>query len=278
MRVLLMLFVVVVACAQQPEADLTRDEFEDRIFGEATQQKALEEDELVRQCMVGQGFEYLPTQMIGESNDPLPGVQDEDERIAQIGSGLVAGAMGRLETLESETAQPDESEESEEPQSEQFYEALTDAVVLDGVEVEGGCVAWAQQEYVELHPELTLQAEIAEAYSQTMADALTSARMEVVNAEWADCMALAGFDGLMELGDQYTLINERIRQSMEAESVSAQQRELEVALAFDIEISLANLECVQEVDEVRTSILADRFARFVEENRVSIEDWVQATD
>lgn len=278
MRVLLMLFVMVAACAQPSEAAMTRDEFEDRIFGEATQQRALEEDELVRQCMVGQGYEYLPTQTIADSNDPLPDVQDEDERIAQIGSGLVAGAIGRLETRPSDSVQPNESEQSQEPQSEQYYDTLSGAVVLDGVEVQGGCVAWAQQEYVELHPELTLQAEIEEAYSQTMADALTSAKMELVNTEWTDCMALAGFDGLMELGDHYALINERIRQSMEAESVSAQQRELELALAFDIEISVANSECVQEVEELRTSLLAEHFASFVEENRIAIEDWVQATE
>lgn len=257
---------------------MTRDEFEELIFEEASQQRSLEQEELVRECMARQGFEYLPIQQTEQVRDPIPGVENEAERIAKIGSGLTAAAIARLERLANGEPTPNANEPPGQEQSDAYYEALSVVVTIDDEDVEGGCIAWAENEYVDRHPEVVIQAEIEEAYAKAMSDALNSVQMSEVNARWADCMTEAGYAGLMELGDHYRLINDRIQEAMDEEAESAQLRELDQVLAFDVAISQSNHACVQMVEEQRQSILSDRFARFVDENRSLVDSWSQATE
>lgn len=270
---------LIVACGDPTQATMSRSEFEDAILVPASDREVVEM-ELVGDCMRLQGFDFQPSLEAQETRmiDPLPGVTDINERVERIGSGLVAATQLQLTLENSDTSAVGTQEENLPEFDADYQRALMSEAIVDGAAIDGGCIAWAANEYLERNPDERLRIEVEADYALKMASAREDAVMAALNVEWASCMAGYGFDGLSEPGDHYAAIRLRINDAVNSDDERQRASLLEAALEFDIEISTANLDCFRQIEDARAAVLTDYYSTFLQENQEPVAALMRQAD
>lgn len=262
---LLPIFLLATGCSE-PETRVTVDEIE-ALLQESEQQERLRTialDDMVTGCMAENGFDFKTPDRDAVRIDLAPGL-DRDQRIASIGSGMVAYELWRLDQEDASSDQPavDVAVDSDPAEDQEYWDTLHESVEVDGAVVEGGCTGWAEEEYLRLHPEWELRMELSVAYADYMTPAFEDLRLRELDDEWASCMAADGFGGYHRLGDQFDDLSRGIAEIVRPELSRDEQRtRLEALKEFDIEVTVAAERCSNQIQDRRKEIFSEYSADF----------------
>lgn len=255
------LTLAMTACSEA--APITSNDLESIIQESEAQDHARTQklDDLTIACMARNGFDYSGPNREAFDIDLAPGLELE-EQLAMIGSSAVATEIWMIDEGNDLLAAMEGSSETHRSQlGEAEWTALHETATVDGTAIEGGCVRWAETEYVRLHPEYPARVDLNDAYGTYMVAADEDPRVADIHDTWSVCMTGEGFDGYHEIGDQHADIQRRIEalyaQNPEASDVRA---ELLVLQQFDIEVSQAAYRCWNLVEADRQAVL-DEYAR-----------------
>jgi len=220
-------------------------------------------DDLVISCMTQNGFDYTgPTRESG-GVDLAPGLSGV-ERIQAIGSETVAGSLWMMDQDPQELT-PQDSATSDTSHDEAFWDTLQEAVTMGGETIPGGCVRWAEGEYLRLHPEYSIRMSLNVAYGEHMSAAYQDVRLVALFDEWAACMAADGYSGYHEPGDHMDDLERRVAEIRASSSNEDEIRQrLEQLKLFDIEVTLSAYSCWEQIENRRDEILAEYARSFAE--------------
>jgi hypothetical protein len=260
-------------------------------LAERVRQEDRARQELVRDCMTDQGFEYVVHVAAGQVVSPtgLPtDLSDEDFR-RQYGYGIATGFeaifSGRGGPPPDEPEDPNIAIVAAMSESERgaYEQALHGSATTDG-EV-GGCEgeAEAATDRTALLME-QLGDDIQDLWARVGADA------RVVDAEraWADCMADAGYD----YADEQAIRDDILRRLNPINDAAAgqdieegrmtyregmeltddQQAELADLRGYELAVANADQDCRVDLDEVRRDVQDEYEAAFVADHRDQLDD------
>lgn len=311
------LALVLAGCSGSPSAEPTADtgpiqELFENVMGDWNEDDYTAEmrriEELVAECMAEQGFDYIPvdySSQVGFSSDDLEVEWGTLEFAELYGYGATTDPWGSLE----EQAPGDEWEDPNWPmveamsESEQtaYYEALHGPMDFEeGDEVEweynweeAGCHGWAQHEIQggEDNPWeddrfAGLQQEMELMWENVQADP----RLTEIEAEWAACMADAGYPGFTQVHEAEESIYEASNEVWEnasgdlppdapeeawADAEAAAQAELSALTEREIATAVADYTCRAEVDydAQRRAVELEYEQDFFDTHRTELEEW-----
>lgn len=277
------LVLIAAGCATQ--TTVTAREVETIIQESEAQDRArtIELDNLAVDCMIRNGFQYRGPTRESMEIDLAPGL-DEEARIAAIGSGAVEFELWMLDQVADPFGVESEMDDGADPrdsrasaEDEAFWNTLHEEVTVDGETIVGGCVRWAEEEYIRQHPEYLTRRGLLEAYGSHMRGAYDDIRMSVVNDKWSTCMASEGFGEYHEIGDQHDDIRRRIDAVLGSHVDPNRVRaELEDLKRFDIAVSTAAYGCWTEVEAQRQGILAEYAGVFADIHQVELAELAES--
>lgn len=220
-------------------------------------------DDLVISCMAQNGFDYAgPTRESG-GVDLAPGLTGV-ERIQAIGSETVARSLWLMDHDPEEFASQD-SAPSDAGYDKVFWDTLQEAVTMGGETIPGGCVRWAEGEYLRLHPDYSIRMSLNVAYGEHMSAAYQDVRLVALFDEWAACMAADGYSGYHEPGDHMDDLERRVAEISASISNEDEIRQrLEQLKLFDIEVTLSAHSCWKQIENRRNEILSEYARSFAE--------------
>jgi len=255
------------ACSAAPN-DITYHEVES-IIQESEEHDRIRTaalDDLVISCMAQNGFDYAgPTRESG-GVDLAPGLTGV-ERIRAIGSETVAWSLWMMdhdpEELGSQASEPQDT-----GYGEAFWDTLHEAVTIGEETIPGGCVRWAESEYLQLHPEHSTRMSLNVAYGAHMSAAFQDVRLADLLDEWAACMASDGYSGYHEPGDHMSDLDHRVAQIRASSSDEDEMRQdLEQLMLFDIEVTLSAHSCWTQIEGRRDEIVSEYARSFAEAHK-----------
>ncbi|QTE28879.1 hypothetical protein [Pengzhenrongella sicca] len=277
-------------------------------------------EEIVAACMRDEGFEYTPVDQSMNSTsfaaDDLDVQWGTKEFAAQYGYGATTDPGGMQAASEAEAADGEEFVDPNqdyvaamsETEQAAFYAALYGAQsevdpAADPEEVveynweDGGCQGKAQHEVYEGGAEAdefsALQDDMGALYEAVAADP----RLAAVNAEWASCMADAGFDGFAAIGDGETSIYDALNAIQEeaygsgdavvelTEETAAQaQADVEAKTAEltprEIKTAVADYQCREDADydAISQEVNVELQQEFVDSHKAELDAWLAASN
>jgi hypothetical protein len=281
------------AAAETPESPLS--EYYEKLFPEQSSEdqeaRMRETEELVAACMQEAGFEYIP-------RDPAAfGGFEEFEPDEEYGTEEYAAAHGydittfdpEAQPMPEEMVDPNEEYLSSISESEvmAYYEALYGASSSEEFDPEAeapvydwttaGCTGQAEHEIgadeVFTDPAfMSFQEDTSALYEKAQNSPETAA----LNAEWADCMASAGYpdygspqEAMDDINEQAMAIYESASETdpMPDETAMAELREVE------LDTAVADYRCQEEVDYADTSmeIMAEFEQEYVDTHRAELD-------
>jgi hypothetical protein len=282
-------------------------EYFDKLYSEPSdvdfEAQQREVEELTASCMQEQGFDYTPMDVSSMGYSSVP--EDDgpeygsEEYAATEGYGMTTWEDDAEEVpAEEEWVDPNEDYVAAMSEGEQtaYYEALygppppeedledPDAEMVEYDWTTAGCSGKAQHEVSgeEADPFsdpafASLQEEIDRLYTSVA----ESPELAAVDAEWAGCMADAGFTGFTTQQDAMDDINERSNALYE--STSEDQPEPDPAAMdelqqLEIDTAVADHRCKEEVDydAEYQAISLEAEEEFVETHRAELDAWVEA--
>jgi hypothetical protein len=256
--------------------------------------------EYLAACMAEQGFEYHPT-----TAPPMYSMPAEltPAYAAEFGYGDTTEAYGPDVPPMRFSAMPGDDPASDFNQSyvlglaadaqEEYWLAMHGpdvppdedpaAIPLE----EAGCYARA---YAQLYPESRRPAEFApleEAIREEIWWVDEDPRLTATHPAWAECMADAGYPGLVDIPDAAALANDNANSSAlslaipYAELKEMFPDELAQVQQFEIDVAVADTGCREEVGwyDVRADVLAEAEASIVERYRAELDamlEWVRS--
>ncbi|WP_250443215.1 hypothetical protein [Actinotalea sp. C106] len=276
------------------------------------QAQMMRAEEIAAECMAEQGFEYIPQDTSGGasySSEDLDVEWGSAEFAEQYGYGITTDPWGTGEeepVAEEEWVDPNAEYVEAMSQSEQdaYYAALygTDPGPAEGEEEEweydwelAGCQGLAQHEVYEggdtadSEKFAALEDEMTRMWEATEADP----RLSEASAEWASCMADAGYPGLAAVGDAEEAFYEELNAIQEEaygqdlgedataeewEALDAAAREAQSELTpREIETAVADVECRDEVGytEVQTEVNHEHQQEFVDAHKADLDAYVE---
>jgi len=253
-----------------------------------TAQQVLVEEQ-VAACMAGEGFEYIPVDQSqyladvwGEGWQP-----DSEEWVAQYGWGIV-NVPGQAEVAGEQevdtSVDPNQEYVTALSPSEQtaYYETLYGvAPSEDDAESEynweeAGCYGSAQQEVQGTDPfSDEKNTALTESMNSLYEGVQNDPRIVRAHAQWASCMADAGFSGLTTAQAAQESFQEELYGYYESatDGVTPDDPKLKEFGAREIEIALADLTCAQAADS-RQLTLKVQFQleeRFIADNKSELD-------
>lgn len=256
--------LLVTSCSS--DQNIEQEDMHDLVFGDHIGHRETVIDFMTR-CMAEQGFEYVSHDQFSYTSSDY--IEDDAERVATIGSGLTHshivyleehGAYGEMEPVGQE-AEPE------------YQEAMYEAAIVDGDTHEGGCADWTYSQISSI-PVVKLQEALADEYHGWVGNARSDLRISELNDEWARCIAEQGFHDFHAHSDVQEAISERANEAAFIENEQERSRALEEALEYDIELTSASYECVEEVDyETRfAAVIAEYEAAFTQEQETRLKE------
>lgn len=281
---------------------------------DVTRQLVLMED-LLATCMAEQGFDYTPVDYAAMDLDITGEALDIDwgspEFAAQYGYGITTNpVLGE----DAETPQdPNEAYVAAMSPSEQeaYYAALygaNNAAMADPNAVatqdydweDAGCTGKAQNEVLSGGDEqddqfVALQEEMA----QMMQSAADDPRLAQANADWAACMADAGFPDLAKVGDAEAALTAEVMALQEsalpvaptdppvpadpaaaALAEAALAAQLEEITPREIDTAVADAACRSEVgyDDAKRAVDTEYQTTFLAEHLPEIQAWMESLE
>lgn len=263
-------------------------------------------ENLVAECMAAEGFEYVPqdySSMVSVGADDFAD-QNTEEWVAKNGYGMTMG-MEPEEEVDPDAEPTDEWKDPNgdyvatlsEGEATAYYEALygvqnTEMTEEDMEEYvynweDGGCQGSAQHEISGAMEDIYSDPQfedINEAMSELYTAAQADPRVTEAAAEWASCMADAGYTDFATPEDAFSSINEAQNEMYNWEGdtgeeytePSAEQiaelRKLEIATA------VADFACKQKVDWDKTvqKVQFELEETFVKDNKAALDEYVAA--
>jgi len=256
--------------------------------------------EYVAACMAEQGFEYRPTK--APPMYTMPALLTP-QYAAEFGYGDTTEAYGpdvppmRFSQMPGDDPAADFNQSylyGLAPDASEQYRAalygrdpLSDEDVRDIPLEEAGCLSRA---YAEVSPELRVPPEfrpVEEAIREEIWWVDQDPRLEATHPAWADCMADAGYPGLVAIPDAAALANDRANASSLTLAVPYSQLkemfgdELVEVQRYEIAVATADTTCREEVGwyELRAEVLAEAeesiLARYGAELDAMLE-WVRS--
>lgn len=268
----------------------------DEIYGGDEETWASDHDatqEFVAACMAEQGFEYHPTKA-----PPMYTMPDFTAAFAaEFGYGDTTEAYGpdvppmRFSQMPGDDPAADFNQTYayglEFEAQEQYWRALNgpEAEPEDSAAVppeETGCLPRA---YAQLHPEWERPAAFA-ALEKAIREEIwwvdEEPRLVATHPAWADCMADAGYPGLVHIPDAAALANERANNSSLTLAVPYTElkemfpEELAEVQQYEIDVAVADAGCREEVGwfDLKAQVLAEAEASIVERYRADLDAMV----
>lgn len=257
------------------EIDSTYDEAEG-------QRQQVEMENLVAECMVDAGFEYIPQDYSSSFTafDPEDAEdQNTEEWVTKNGYGMYYDA----ETEEGDEGEEGPVDEWVDPNADYvaslsesaqvaFYEALNGPDVWSDMTEEemetyewnwedGGCYGWASNE---VYPESGgTDAEfepLFDAFEEMYESQMNAPELKTLHSEWSSCMADAGYTGFATpddaqtaVMDEYNALYEDLGEPENPEDPNAvwpepSTEDRKAAKQNDIETALADFRCKESVD------------------------------
>lgn len=255
------------------EIDSTYDESE-------SMRQQVEMENLVAECMVDAGFEYIPQDVSGNtvsysSEDGED--QSTEEWVAKNGYGMYYDEEPEEGTDDEPTDEwvdpnADYVDSLSESARTAFYEALNGPDVwsdmteeeMDAYEwswEESGCYGWASNE---VYPETGgVDAEfepLFDAFEEMYEAQMSAPELKTLQSEWSSCMADAGYTGYATpddaqtaVMDQYNALWEDLGEPENPDDPNAvwpepSAEDRKAAKDNDIETALADFRCKQSID------------------------------
>ncbi len=260
-------------------------------------------EEVVAACMQEQGFDYTPMDPASDgsaavmaADAEMPDLESE-EYVAEHGYGMT--------TYDQEEVAPEPSEAFEDPNADYvasmseseraaYEEALygsPEQFEMTDPEAEMpaydwtamGCTGRAQHEVYETEDPMSDPefAPLAEEVNRFYENLMTRPEIAALDAEWASCMADAGYAGYTSQMDAQTDISDRLNALYEQSSAEAPEPD-PAAMAelreLEIRTALADLGCRKETGyiEKTTEITSAAEEEFVAVHRAELDAWVEA--
>ena len=283
-------------------------EYFERLYGdqspEEMEAQMREVEELTAACMQEQGFDYSPMDTSSFSDVMVEGDDVDygsEEYVATHGYGMTTWEAEAEEVPEDEAfADPNADYVATMSESEQaaFYEALygpMEEIEESDPEAEmaeydwstAGCSGEAQHE-VEVASGVSdpysdpafasLQEEMDQMYSSLE----SSPELAAVDAEWAECMADAGYPGYstqMDAMDDISARSEELYSATTEDSPEPDAAALEELQQVEIDTALADHRCKEDVeyDETYQEVSLEAEEAFVEAHRAELDAWVESS-
>lgn len=253
-----------------------------------------EVQELVAECMADEGFEYIPVDMTQYTtfSDDMEDM-DTEEWVSQNGYGFNMSSESASEESEMpEDPNQDYVESLSTNEQTAYYEALygpgpsDDEIEEDGSYEynweEAGCQGAAEYEVRgDMMGDQDEFGPLFDAMTEMYEQARTDPGLADVNAEWASCMADAGYadfaqpeDAMNDAMEASNALWEESGGDTPSDEAMAEARETE------IEIALADFRCKEKVDYDDRS-LEVQFAleeQFIEDHREELEAYRAAQE
>lgn len=314
--------LTLAACGNEPEPEptptqesspleaLLRDYLGDWSNEDVTRQLVAMED-LIATCMAGQGFDYTPIDYpamgLDLTGETLGLAWGSKEFAEQYGYGITTNPA-----LGEDAAQPEDPNAEyvagmTPTEQEAYYTALYGehhaemsdprAIAEAGWDWRDlGCTGSAQNEvlsgdaaqedqFAALQQEMTLMMEAAAA----------DPRLAQVNADWAACMADAGFPDLGKVGDPEAALSAEVAALQQAADAqidptvptgpgsaeqvqAASQEQLDEITQREIDTAVADAQCRAAVgyDDARRAIDTEYQVQFLAEHRTEVQDWLES--
>lgn len=238
-------------------------------------------ENLVRDCMKAQGFDYVPVDPNAQQA-ALTGAQgmSEADFEKQYGYGITTlyeqrrqlAIAGPNKTIRDSLSEPDRKAYDKALHGDDPTATFYDAVDTGDFSRLGGCLKTATEQVFGGADVLTgLSAKLDELDEKIRADA----KMVKAVKEWSACMREAGFDGLEEQEEVDEVLAQKLEEIVgspeEAAETGAAPEYDKAALAAlqqeEVAMVAADIECEEEhVEDVEEEVTAEYEADFREEN------------
>ncbi|HEV7949247.1 MAG TPA: hypothetical protein VGP24_05705 [Glaciihabitans sp.] len=228
------------------------------------EKQQMEVEELVAACMSGEGFEYIPvdqsqyTTFVEEDED-----RDTEEWVASNGYGM-SMSPEEIEQGNEEAenyVDPNQSYIEGLSESEQtaYYEVLygsqDDAEMSEDGSYEynwetAGCQGAAQHEIQGDDPYSEDEHKpLIDAMTTMYDDVMSNPTVAKLDAEWAACMADAGYPDFTTKQDAMNFVNDESNALYEnLEEAGPTDEQLAAVRETEIEVALADFRCAEETD------------------------------
>ena len=249
-------------------------------------------EEQVAACMADEGFEYIPVDQ-SQNSGSFSGDEwkpDDEEWVAQYGWGFVnsPGQEEMSEEPEVIFVDPNEGYVTALSPSEQtaYYETLYGAgpseedLAGDGEYEynweEAGCYGAAQQEVQGSDPfSDDKNTALLESMNALYENVQNDSRIVEVNAQWASCMADAGFASFATPQAAQEKFIEELNAFYETstEGITPDDPKLEELGAREIEVALADLACAVEADsrQLALKVQFELEEQFITDNKSELD-------
>jgi len=293
-----------------PLEALLQDYLGDWSNEDVTRQLVAMED-LVATCMAEQGFDYTPVDYAAMGLDltgETLGLEWGSKEFAeQYGYGITTDPVLGANAEQPEDPNAEYVAGMTPTEQEAYYTALygvhyaemsdPQAVAEAGWDWRDlGCTGSAQNEvlsgdaaqqdqFAALQQEMTLMMEAAAA----------DPRLAQVNADWAACMADAGFPDLAKVGDPEAALGAEVAALQQAAAAqidptvptgpgsaeqvqAAMQEQLDEITQREIDTAVADAQCRADVgyDDARRAIDTEYQVQFLAEHRTEVQDWLES--
>jgi len=282
------------AAADEPESPLA--EYYEKLFPEQLSEdqdaRMRESEAIVAACMQEAGFEYIPRDPATDGSGVVDMAPDEE-----YGTEEYAAAHGyNITTFDQEAGpvteemvDPNEDYVSSMSESEAtaYYEALYGAMSSEEFDPEAeapaydwttsGCTGKAEHEVGggELYSDpafMSFQEDTMALYEKAQKSPETVA----LNAEWADCMADAGYADYQSPEDAMNDINERAMALYEGGSETEpmpDEAAMDELREIELDTAVADYRCQEEIDYADTSqaIMAEFEQEYVDTHRAELD-------
>lgn len=259
-----------------------------------------EAENLVAECMATEGFEYVPrddSSTGGTVSEEDVVDQNTEEWIAQYGYGIVmswemtnptVAGEEPVEQVDPNAAYLIALSESEAIAYHRTLYGKQPAQADEEMETsvdrweDGGCWGWAQHEVAgeELAPtEDPRFTDLLESMSTIYTEGAKDPRVLDAAAEWADCMADAGYTGLTTPDSgANSLWAKTIFHDETGNSVTPSQAAIAEFRELEISTALTDFRCTEEVDwaGVRAQVHLEGEELWIKDNKVALDEYAAA--
>lgn len=282
------------AAANEHESPLA--EYYEKLFPEQSSedQNALmrESEAIVSACMQEAGFEYIPRDPATHGGGAVAYEPDEEygtEEYAAVHGYHVTTFDQEAEPVTEEMVDPNEAYLSSMSESEAaaYYETLYGVMASEEFDPEGeppvydwttsGCTGKAEHELggAEVYTDpafMSFQEDTEALYEK----AQKSPETEALTAEWADCMADAGYTDYRSPEDAMNDINERAMALYENTSESApmpDEAAMDELRKLELDTAVADYRCQEQVDYADTTqaIMGELEQEYVDTHRAELD-------
>ncbi|MDJ0338520.1 hypothetical protein [Cryobacterium sp. PH31-O1] len=229
-----------------------------------------EQEEIVATCMADEGFDYVPV-----DNSQYSGMSDGGEEygtekwVAENGYGMSQSPeqIAEQQAQSEEFVDPNQDYVSSLSESEQgaYYEVLsgvqpTEEELGDDGSYEynwetSGCQGFASHEVNGDQPSEDEHAALYEAMGALYEDAQSSPTVVKLDADWAACMAGAGYSTFLKKADARELIMNEQNTLYESQAATGpNEQSLADLHEKELALAMADFTCAEKVDYTESSM------------------------